>query len=205
MLQFNSALLTIAGMFAGPCAPFQSIHIQPHSNGVLVASSDQGRVAFLGFDSCGVADETCDIIPEAGLLRACTGIKSADRDVLIEGDSARVTTYRKTASNEVKEFHVLRSSLPFPPIQAAIDACIQRWSATPDVSATAGRYASPILTEAVRAASSCSDSIVLSAFDGGPLRIQCEALDMLILVMPQTAEPIPALPDWVCSFAQARP
>lgn len=205
MLQFNSALLTIAGLFAGPYAPYQAIHVQPHGTGVLVASSDQGRVTFLGYDSHGLADETCDIIPEAQLLKACSGIKSAERGILIDGNSARVTTYRKTAADETKEFPLLRSSLPFPPIQAAIDACVKRWGATPALSATAGRYASPLLSQAIKAAASCGDSIVLSAFDGGPLRIQCDGLDMLLLIMPQTAEPIPALPDWVCSFAQAAP
>lgn len=203
MLQFNSALLAVAGLFVGQYAPYQAIRIQPHANGVLVASSDQGHVTFLGYDSRGSADETCDLIADSKLLAACTGIKSAERGVIIDGNSAQVTTYRKTAANETKEFLVLRSSAPFPPVQAAIDACIQRWSATPSIGATAGRYASPLLTRAVKAAAGCSDSIVLSAFDGGPLRIQCEGLDMLILIMPQTAEPIPQLPDWVCSFASA--
>lgn len=202
MLQFNSALLTIAGLFVGQYSPYQAIRIQPHDAGVLVASSDQGRITFLGYDSRGTADETCDLVPDAKLLKACSGIKSAERDVVIDGTNARVTTYRKTASNEVREFTILRSSSPFPPIQAAIDACITRWSATPALSATAGRYASTLLSESIKAAALCSDSIVLSAFDGGPLRIQCDGLDMLILIMPQTAEPIPALPDWVCSFAQ---
>jgi hypothetical protein len=93
--------------------------------------------------------------------------------------------------------------MEFPPLEGAIAACIERWSVTPSVSATAGRYAAPFLVKALKAASACSDSVALSAFDGGPLRIQCQGLDMLILVMPQTAEPIPTLPDWVCSFANA--
>lgn len=202
MVQFNSALLALAGLFVGQYAPYQAIHIRPHADGVLVASTNQGHVSFLGYDRQGTADESCNIIPSDKLLTACTGIKSAERDIVIDGPSARVTTYRKTADNEVKEFQVFYSSMEFPPLEEAIAACISRWSATPTTSATAGRYAAPFLTKAIKAASACSDSVALSAFDGGPLRIQCQGLDMLILIMPQAAEPVPALPDWVCSFAQ---
>lgn len=202
MVQFNSALLALAGLFVGQYAPYQAVHIRPHAGGVLVASTNQGQVSFLGYDQQGTADETCNIIASDKLLAACTGIKSAERDIVIDGPNAKVTTYRKTADNEVKEFQVFYSATEFPPLEEAIGACIERWSATPLASATAGRYAAPFLTKALKAAAACSDSITLSAFDGGPLRIQCQGLDMLILIMPQTAEPIPTLPDWVCSFAQ---
>ena len=47
-------------------------------------------------------------------------------------------------------------------------------------------------------------SLVLSAFDGGPLRLQGEGLELMILVMPQTAEPIPPIPDWVLRFSEGR-
>ena len=202
MIQFNSALLALAGLFVGPYAPYQAVHIRPHADGVLVASTNQGHVSFMGYDRQGTAEESCNIIPGDKLLAACAGIKSAERDIVIDGTSARVTTYRKTAANETKEFQVFYSSADFPPLEDAIAACITRWSATPAISATAGRYAAPFLTKAIKAASACSDSIALSAFDGGPLRIQCQGLDMLILIMPQVAEPVPALPDWICSFAQ---
>lgn len=201
MMLFNSALLTMAGLFVGPYAPYQSIHIQPHDGGVLVASSNIGRITFLGFDRQGSADESCDLIPDKDLLDACTGIKTAERDVLIEGATARVTTYRKTTGNDVKEFNVLHSTTPFPPLRDAVRACIDHWSVTPELSRTAGRYATTYLTKAIKAAGLHADSVVLSSFDGGPLRLQSGSLEMLILVMPQTAEPIPRLPDWVCSFA----
>jgi hypothetical protein len=42
---------------------------------------------------------------------------------------------------------------------------------------------------------------VLSAFDGGPLRIQGEGLEILLLLMPQTAVPIPAVPAWAEAWA----
>lgn len=194
----------MAGLFVGPYAPYQAVHIQPHDGGVLLASSNQGRITFLGFDRQGKADESCDLIPDKPLLDACAGIKTAEREIAIDGTTARVTTYRKTAGNETKEFLVLRSSAGFPPIQDALSACVERWSATPTSSATAGRYATTYLTKALKAAGLHNDSIVMSAFDGGPLRLHSETLDMLILVMPQTAEPIPTLPDWICSFARNR-
>lgn len=203
MLQFNSALLATAGLFTGKYAPYQAIHIRPHAGGVLVASTNQGQVSFLGYDPRGQADETSNIIACDKLIAACAGIKSGERDVLIDGSNALVTTYYKAADNRTKEFAVVRSSVPFPPLQDAIDACIQRWTATPTLSSTAGRYASSYLLDAVKAASACGDSTVLSAFDGGPLRIQCAGLEMLILIMPQCAEPIPPLPEWARSFAAA--
>lgn len=201
MIQFNSALLALAGLFVGPYAPYQAVHIQPHQGGVLVASSNQGRVTFLGFDADGTAEESCDLIPDRALLDACAGIKTADRDIVIDGATAKVTTYRKIASNEVKEFNVQRSSAAFPPIHDALRACIERWSATPQVSGTAGRYGTSYLTKALKAAGLQADSLVLSSFDGGPLRLHSDTLDMIVLVMPQTAEPIPPLPDWICSYA----
>jgi hypothetical protein len=203
MLQFNSALLAIAGSFAGAYAPYQAIHLQPHMGGVLVVSSDHGKVSAFGFDPAGRGDETIDLIPSKDLLKSCTGIKSAERDVRIEGDTATVTTYRKTAANEVKQFHALRSTAPFPPLDRAIAACMDRWGATPETSATAGRYAAPYLEKAIRAAGSLGDSLVLSAFDGGPLRLHSEEIELMILVMPQTAEPIPALPSWIQQFGRA--
>lgn len=203
MLQFNSALLATAGLFTGKYAPYQAVHIRPHDGGILVASTNQGQVSFLGYDPSGRGDQTCNILPCDKLIAACAGIKSAERDVLIDGASALVTTYYKAADNKTKEFPITYSSLPFPELQQAIGACIQRWSATPPLSSTAGRYASSYLLDAIKAAGACSDSIVLSAFDGGPLRLHCDGLEMLILLMPQTAKPIPPLPDWVCSFAQS--
>lgn len=203
MLQFNSALLAAAGLFVGNFTPYQAIHVQPHNQGVLVAASDHGRVTALGFDPAGRGDEVCDLIADDKLLQACKGIKSAERDVRLEDSRAIVTTYRKTTS-ESKEFPILRASTPFPPIDQAVAACVQRWSATPELTATAGRYDATYLEQAVKAAGLLCDSLVLSAFDGGPLRLQGEGLELMILVMPQTAEPIPPIPDWVLRFSEGR-
>jgi len=200
VLQFNSALLAAVGSFTGPYAPYQSVHLRPHCGGVLLAASDHGKVTAIGFDRMGTADESITIIPSPELLKASSGIKTAERGIVIDGETATVTTYYKTSSNNGKQLPVQHSITPFPDIDGALAVCVQRWSATPSLSETAGRYRVAYLERAIKAAGLLADSLVLSAFDGGPLRIQGETLELIILVMPQTAEPIPALPDWVQHF-----
>lgn len=200
MLQFNSALLAAVGSFTGKYAPYQAVLIRPHNGGVLLAASDGGKVTALGFDRSGHADAPVTIIPTSELLKACSGIKTAERGVLIDGDSAIVTTYYKTSSSKGKELPVHHSVTPFPPIDQAIAACIDRWGATPATTSTAGRYNVSYLERAIKNAGLLSDSLVLSAFDGGPLRLQGESIEICILVMPQAAEPIPAIPDWLQVF-----
>lgn len=201
MLQFNSALLAAVGSFTGPYAPYQSVHIRPHCGGILLAASDHGKVTALGFDRRGVGDETLDIIPSDELLKACAGIKTAERGIVIDGDTATVTTYYKASSAKGKEFQIQRAIKPFPAIDGAMAACAERWGCTPRLTETAGRYNLSYLTKAIRAAGLLVDSLVLSAFDGGPLRLQGESIELTILIMPQTAEPIPALPDWIQEFS----
>ncbi len=200
MLQFNSALLAAVGSFTGKYAPFQSVLIRPHDDGVLLAATDGGRVTALGFDRDGNADETVTVLPSSELLKACAGIKTADRGIVIDGDSAIVTTYYKSASSKGKELPVHHSITPFPPIDEAIAACVERWGATPAVGQTAGRYKVAYLERAIKNAGLLCDSLVLSAFDGGPLRVQGETIEICILVMPQAAEPIPPLPDWLARY-----
>ena len=163
-------------------------------------ATDHGKITALGFDRKGVADESLTFVPGDELLKACAGIKSAERGIVIDGDSATVTTYYKSASSKAKEFQVHRSIQPFPNVEGAIAACIERWGATPRVSEAAGRYDVAYLLKAIRAAGLLCDSLVLSAFDGGPLRLQGESIELIVLLLPQTAEPIPPLPDWILEF-----
>ncbi len=202
MLQFNSALLAAVGSFTGAYAPYQSIHIRPHCGGVLLAASDHGKVTAVGFDRQGTADEALSILPSPELLKACAGIKTAERGISIDGDRALVTTYYKASSNKGKEIVIQHAITPFPDIDAALAACVERWGATPELSQTAGRYRVAYLERAIKAAGLLADSLVLSAFDGGPLRLQGESIELIILVMPQTAEPIPAFPDWIQEFSR---
>jgi hypothetical protein len=201
MIRLNSALLALVGAFAGTYAPFQAIRLQPHSKGVLAVASDEGRITALGFDPRGQADQPCNLIPSPELLRACSGLKSAEREVALDATQATVTTYRKNGNHEVKTFPITRSSAPFPPIDQALTVCVRTWGAAPATSSTAGRYRTTYLERALRTAGHLCESLVISGYDGGPLRLQSETLELLILVMPQTAEPIPPLPDWLLQFA----
>lgn len=201
MLQFKSSLLAICGSFTGPFAPFHAVHVEPAAQGgVVVIGSDEGKVTAVGFDPRGHADEAANLLPTSDLLAACKGIKGAERDVTIQNTHAQVTTYHKS-KNKTKDFPVLRSQEPYPPIQQALARCLENWGATPDLSRTAGRYSIAYLDRALKAAGHLSDSIVLSAFDGGPMRLQADSLDLLVMVMPQTREPIPPLPEWAITFA----
>ena len=43
--------------------------------------------------------------------------------------------------------------------------------------------------------------MILSSFNGGPMRIEEGSGDIVVLVMPQTAEPIPPIPQWLRNYA----
>ena len=203
MLRLNSALVAIAAEFTGKYSPYQSVEISPApKGGVFVASTDRGNIACLAYDPAGTADETIKLLPDPGLIKSCRGIKTAERELRIEGDNALVTTFRKS-TNEQRETVVNKSISDFPPLASAISACLERWSTTPSVSTTAGRYESWYLERALKGLSSTSDSVVMSAFDGGPLRVQTDKADVIILVMPQAKEDIPPVPEWLRDYASS--
>lgn len=206
MLQFNSALLALAADFTGKVAPFQAIRIEPApTGGVMVASTNKGHIAFIGHDPSGQVDEARTIIPSGDLINACRGIRTAERYLAIDGTAGVVTTVRKSATSSVQA-PLMDSLAPFPPLREVMAEVIRRWSATPAASPTAGRYDAELLKRAIKAAGAANaDAIVLSAFDGGPLRIQLENLEALVLVMPQTAQPIPPIPQWAVAYAQENP
>lgn len=203
MLQLKAALVSIAAEFTGKYSPFQSVQISPAGvdNGVFVASTDKGNIACLAYDPAGKADESVQIIPSKELVAACKPIKTAEREIRITDNSALVTTYRKT-TNEAKELSIQRSQVDFPDLAKAIRDCINRWTALPETSKTAGRYDQLYLQKAIKGLSAFDSSIVMSAFDGGPLRLETDDNNVIILVMPQEARPIPSLPDWICKYAQ---
>lgn len=202
MLSFNSSLLSIAADFVGTHSPFQTIQITPApSGGVFLASTDKGNIACLAHDSAGSADETINIIPSKDLARATKGIKTGDRNIRIEDSMAVVTTYKKTTQNQVVEIPIVKSTIDFPDLSSAITDCLKRWSMTPETSETAGRYNISYINKAIKSLSVFDTSITFSAFDGGPLRIQGASDQIVILVMPQTAEKIPPVPWWVKDYA----
>jgi len=208
MLQLNSALLATAAEFTGQYSPYQAIEISPaNGGGVFVASTDKGNIACLGFDGQGTADETIHLLPSTELIRAARGIKSAPRGIEITGITpgshsamAKVTTYMKSASKAV-EVPIQLSGVDFPPLAKTMQAVLERWGKAPSSSDTAGRYDATYLNKAIKALGGAHASITFSCFDGGPLRLQSPDQDVVILVMPQTADPIPPVPDWLEVFS----
>ena len=211
-LTFNSALLAYAASFTGKFGSDQGIEVTPlragePESGVTVAAFNRGAIGMIGYDPDGKADSSALVFPDSALVKAANGIKTAGRDVCIEGDdltalSARVTTYYKE-HNTFKDFTV-RASLELPSYRPAIAAALKCWGSTPETSTTAGRYDLSLLLPAIKAMVDDSDSLVLSGYHGGPLRLQREDLQMVVLLMPQTALPIPAAPDWLGQYAHAR-
>lgn len=200
MLQFKSGLLATACDFVGSYAPCQGVRIGPLAGGVVVTATNRGAVAMIGYDPKGKADETTIILPSKELATACNGIKTAEREVTIEGDMAVVTTYHKEHSTS-KEIPVSRSTQPFPDLSGVIRQALRFWGESPEVSSTAGRYDLPLLHKAVRAMTASANSIVISGYQGGPLRIQREDTEIVVLLMPQTAQEIPPAPAWLADFA----
>lgn len=211
-IAFHSALLAYAGSFAGQFGD-AGIEVAPLSaenprSGVTVAAFNRGAIGMIGYDPAGRASERVVLLPSNDLLKAAKGIKTAERDIRVEGDdpqalSARVTTYYKE-HNTFKDFTVRCSDRPFPSYRAAIEAAVGRWGAEPKVSSTAGRYDIGLLLSAIKAMVDDTDSIVISGYDGGPLRLQREDIQIVVLLMPQEAQPIPAVPPWLSDYAAAR-
>lgn len=199
-VRFDSSLLAIAAEFTGKHTPWQGVEIAPLGSGVSVTACDRGAVALIAFDPKGVADESMVLLPGGDLLKAARGLKTAERDIYIDGATGVVTTYRKEHSTSV-EVPVVRSSVPFPPVRKVLLAVLEAWGSTPELSTTAGRYDADILLKILKAAGN-TPALVISGYDGGPLRIQREDCQMLILAMPQEAVPIPPLPDWAHTYAQ---
>ena len=93
MLQLNSALVAICSEFTGKYAPYQAVEISPAPRGgVFVASTDRGNIACLAHDPAGQADRVMRLLPDAELIKFCRGIKTAERQLRIEGNNALVST-----------------------------------------------------------------------------------------------------------------
>lgn len=211
-LTFNSALLAYAAAFTGRFGTDQGVEITPlragePESGVTVAAFNRGAIGMIAYDPEGKADDSVLLYPDKGLIKAANGIKTAGRDICIEGDdltalSARVTTYHKEHST-FKDYTV-RASRDLPSYRPTIAAVLQHWGSTPELSATAGRYDMDLLHAAIKTMVDDTDSLVLSGYNGGPLRLQREDVQIVVLLMPQTALPIPAAPAWLSEYAVAR-
>lgn len=199
-LRFNSALLHLAAEFTGKYAPWQGIRVAPLAGGVSVAASDRGAATLIGWDPNGHAPSEVHLLPGADLAAACRGIKTAEREVAIQDNVAVVTTFHKAHSTS-KDFSIAYASCPPPPFESTIAAALDYWGATPKLSRTAGRYDLGLLLKALKALGNEDDAVVLSAWQGGPLRLQRRDVSAVILLMPQEAQPLPAVPAWLEDFA----
>lgn len=198
MLQCRSALLAIASAFTGPYDPCRSVQFRRASGGVVAMATDRAS-AIVIFDPKGhLTGGPLDLVPTDALIKACREIKTASRTLLIEdqASAARVVTDYKAHAKGVDVPLGPPPAVPFPDLTAVLDAVLDRWGQTPPVSRTAGRYDLPLLKRLLDALGH-DESVVLSAFDGGPLRVQREGLDAVALLMPQQAAPIPPLPSWL--------
>jgi len=209
MHTFSAPLFALAASFTGKFAPYQGVLIAPMAQGLAVAATDRGASTIICYDPNGKTTEPGQrlvILPEKDLIAACRSNKSATRgrDIEISGDQATVTTYFKSHSTN-KEFTVLHSSAPFPPLEATLAQVLHFWGQAPDAGSTAGRYDIHLLADCIKAMADETSSIVLSAFHGGPLRIQREDTGVVVFLMPQTALPIPPLPHWLSEFSELQP
>ena len=201
MIRLNAALFALAAQFTGKYAPFQGVCVSPHARGgAVIAASDRGAATFIAFDPTAALDEEAAFIPGDELVKACRGIKTAQREIQITDSSAVVTTFRKTTS-EAKELTIHHTQQRLPRLPEVIAQAVSYWSATPELTTTAGRYDIQLLSKAVRAMADETDSIVISAFQGGPLRLQREDTGVVVLLMPQAAEAIPPMPPWLLDYA----
>lgn len=207
MLRFNSYLLALAGDFVGRFAPFQGVEVAAHPDGgvTVAAMGDGGRMAMIGHDPNGSSDEPPTVIlPSAELTKACRGIKTAEREVVIDGNLGVVSTYHKAHSTS-KVAPFTRSTVPFPPLRQVIGTIRQQWSDAPATTSTAGRYDIALLLTAIKAVVDNTDSIVITALPNGPLRLQREDVSVIVMLMPQAAAPIPPVPAWLSAYADQRP
>lgn len=201
MFRFQAGLLGLAADFTGKFSPWQGVHIQPLAGGVAVTASINGAMALIGYDAGGIASDgpaTYLVGPE--LAKAANFVKTCERELLIDDDVAIVRNHFKEHTTSA-EFPITRSKANFPDIAGAVSAALRRWGELPEVSSTAGRYDSELLLKAIRAVRDKTDNLVISGYDGGPLRLQGGRMDVVILLMPQAAEPIPPPPPWLADYA----
>jgi hypothetical protein len=201
MFRLRSSLFNLAAQFTGKWAPFQGVTLSPLAGGICAMASDRGAATFLGYDSSGHATTAATFLPGKDLVSASKGIKSAQRELIIEDELATVTTYYKEHSKS-QQFPVCACNEQ-PPLREAIAEVLRVWGEEPELSTTAGRYDLGLLTKAVRTISEESDQLVISGYHGGPLRLQSDALGCLVLIMPQVAQPIPPVPPWLADYADS--
>ena len=201
-ISLNGALIAVAADFVGKYAPYQAIQIRPnpHGDGVFVASTDAGRLAFLAFDNSGSGDEQINLLPTADLIKNTRPLKSATRWIEIEGSTARCSKLTK-ATQKTEEIQITRSTIEPADLVGAMKTVAHQWGSDTPNCTNAGNFNPGFLTRAFKAIEALGGSITMSHLNGGPLRIESTDSDVIVLVMPEMARPVPALPHYLKAFA----
>ena len=199
----DGALVAVAADFCGRYAPYQGIQLRPNSSGegVYVASTDAGKLAFLAYDHSGSGDEEVVLIPNADLIKATRPLKSASRWIEIEGDTARCSKSTKNTTQTI-EIPITRSGVPPADLVGVMKTVAQQWGKDMPCL-NAGNFNAGYLQRAFRAIESLGSSITMSHLDGGPLRIESVEGCSMVMLMPETARPIPGLPEFLHGFAMS--
>lgn len=217
MIDCRSSLIALAGRFTDKFSPFQAISLEPGpgGSGVLVFASNRGASAFVALDPKGVYDDPAPrlkVLPTSELLGLCKGIKSAERSVRIDGETAVVSTYTKSTTSQ-RETPVAYSTLP---CLSARDCCAiatrVKWCPPGGAAGLLGRYDIALVRDMVRILEDQGDPVILSIGQGSPenegadrpLRVFSESLNAMAIVMPQKRRdtPYPPMPEWLSQVAR---
>jgi len=217
-LNCESRLFVVGADFAGNYAPYQGIYFcpGPRGVGVIASSSDRGALTFVGYDESGTIDEPVVFIPTSELAAASRGLKSGPRTLSIDTETgiAAVTTPLKTKAGKTVEMSAPPvSTIAFPDVHGVVARLVAHWEGMGQQVDACGRYDAKLLLQALRAAEGLGDSVSLVGMSGGPLLINIEAAvedetakkktvrmqstGLLLMLMPQTAQPVPPPPGWV--------
>ena len=202
-IALDGSLVAVAADFCGRYAPYQGIQLRPNPSGqgVYVASTDAGKLAFLAYDHSGTGDEEVVLLPTTDLIKNCRPLKSASRWIEIEGDTARCSKSTKNTTQTV-ELPITLSAVPPSDLVGVMKVIAEQWGKDmPCINA--GNFHAQYLQRAFRAIESLGASVTMSHLDGGPLRIESTTGCALVMVMPEKARPIPDLPDYLFQFAQS--
>ena len=202
-ISLNGALVAVAADFTGNYSPYQAVQIRPNPNGagVFVAATDAGKLAFLAYDHAGKGDEEVILLPTSDLLKNTRPLKSASRWLEIEGSQARCSKLTKNTTTTT-EVPITRSAVTPPDLVGVMKTVAMTWGKDCPVI-NSGNFNASYLQRAFRAIESLGSSITLSHLDGGPLRVESTVGQAMVMVMPETARPVPELPEYLLQFANS--
>jgi hypothetical protein len=209
IFDIDSRLFYIACQYTHKFAPWQAVTIQPGADGTgaIVSASDRGAATFLAFDPTGQADDHAAFIAGSDLLKVAKGIKSAKRSLRIDTDQllARVTTHLKGSDKVVEAPAPMLSENPAPDLRLVMKRYLDARRQVPAGNAFA-RIDAKLLARACESFDQLSDSVIISTLEGAaPICLQGDKVDVMVLLMPQTADPLPPVPDWLNRWSQSGP